>query len=92
MNRKLAQLAARRQHLVALVAAQRTVLVQDIEPWRARLALADRGVALFQYVRSHPVLLAGPALLLAVLRPRRVGNWLQRGWIMWQLGRRLRGR
>ena len=92
MNRKLAQLAARRQRLVALVAAQRSGLVHDIEPWRARLALADRGVAIFQTVRRHPAWLVGAALLLAVLRPRRASNWLQRGWIVWQLGRRLRGR
>ena len=91
MKRKRTQLAARRQQLVALAAAQRTILANDMEPWRARLALADRGVAMVQYVRRHPALMVGAALLLAVLRPRRTGNWLQRGWWVWQLGRRLRG-
>jgi hypothetical protein len=32
----------------------------------------------------------GAALLVAALRPRRVGTWLQRGWLMWEIGRRLR--
>jgi hypothetical protein len=32
----------------------------------------------------------GAVLLLAALRPRRAGKWLQRGWLAWQLGRRLR--
>jgi hypothetical protein len=92
MKRKRTQLAARRQQLVALVAAQRTVLAHDMAPWRARLALADRGVAALQYVGRHPALMLGAALLLAALRPRRTGKWLQRGWLVWQLGRRLRRR
>jgi len=92
MKRKRIQLAARRQQLVALAAAQRTILANDMEPWRARLALADRGVAALQYVRRHPALMLGAALLLAALRPRRTGTWLQRGWLVWQLGRRLRRR
>jgi hypothetical protein len=91
MNGKRARLAERRQQLVALAAAQRASLAQDIEPWRARLALADRGVAAFLYVRRHPALMLGGALLLAVFRPRRTGKWLQRGWLAWQLGRKLRG-
>lgn len=92
MKRKRTQLAARRQQLVALAAAQRTTLAHDMAPWRARLALADRGVAALQYVRRHPALMLGAALLLAALRPRRTGTWLQRGWLVWQLGRRLRRR
>jgi hypothetical protein len=90
MNGKLARLAERRRLLVARVAAQRVILAQDIEPWRARLALADRGVAAFQYVRRHPALMLGGALLLAMFRPRRAGKWLQRGWLVWQFGRGLR--
>ena len=92
MKRKRTQLAARRQQLVALAAAQRTILAHDMAPWRARLALADRGVAALQYVRRHPALMLGASLLLAALRPQRTGKWLQRGWLAWQLGRRLRRR
>ncbi|MDP1644838.1 MAG: hypothetical protein Q8K35_07330 [Thiobacillus sp.] len=40
MNKKLAHLAERRSQLVAQSAAQRTVLAHNLEPWRARLALA----------------------------------------------------
>jgi hypothetical protein len=49
-------------------------------------------LAVFQYVRQHPALILGPALLFAVLRPRHTGKWLQRGWMAWQFGRRLRRR
>jgi hypothetical protein len=90
MNDKLAQLAARRQQLVTQAADQRAALAYTLEPWRARRALADRGVAVFCYIRSHPALMAGGALLLAALRLRGIGKWLQRGLLMWQIGRRFR--
>jgi hypothetical protein len=89
MNKKLTQLAKRRQQLVAQAAVQRTALAISMEPWHARLALADRGVAALRYIRRHPALMLGAALLLAALRPRRVGKWLQRGLVAWQIGRRL---
>lgn len=88
MNNKLAQLAARRQQLVAQAADQRTALAHNLEPWRARLALADRGIAGLRYIRRHPVLMVGATLLFSVLRPKGVGKWLQRGLAVWQIGRR----
>ncbi|NDP47925.1 MAG: hypothetical protein GZ085_05940 [Sulfuriferula multivorans] len=90
MSSKLTQLVERRQQLVAQASAQRTTLAYTLEPWRARLSLVDRGVAVLGYVRRHPILMVGASLLLAALRPRRVGKWLQHGLIAWQLGRRLR--
>ena len=90
MNGKLARIAERRQRLVALAAAQRVVLAQDLEPWRVRLGRVDRGIAAFQYVRRHPVLMLGGRFLFAMFRTRRAGKWLQRGWLVWQIGRRLR--
>lgn len=91
MNRKLTRLAERRSLLIAQAEAQRTALALNLAPWRARLALADKGIAAVRYVRSRPVLIVGAALLLAALRPRRVGTWLQRGWLAWQIRRRLFG-
>lgn len=92
MNGKLTRLAERRSLLIAQAEAQRTALAINIAPWRARLALADKGIAVVRYVRSRPALILGVALLVAALRPRRAGTWLQRGWLAWQIGRRLRGR
>ena len=90
MNRQLARLAERRRQLVEQAAAQRSVLAYHAEPWRARLALVDQGVAVLRYVRRHPVLMAGATLLLAAVRPRPAGKWLRRGWVAWRLVRRLR--
>jgi len=90
MNRKLAQLAERRSLLVAQAASQRTALAHTMAPWRARLALADRGITLVRHIRRHPALIIGGVLLFAAWRPRRLGTWLQRGWLFWQIGRKLR--
>ena len=90
MSRKLAHLAERRSVLVAQAEAQRIALAHNLRPWRARLSLADKGIAAVRYVRRHPALLVGSALLLAALQPKRVGRWLQRGWLIWRIRNRLR--
>ena len=91
MSNTLAQLAARRQKLVAQAAVQRSTLAYELEPWRARLVLVDRGVAALRYIGRTPALMmAGGALLLVFWRPGHTGKWLRRGWVVWQLGRRLR--
>lgn len=90
MNPKMTQLAERRRQLVAQAAAQRTLLARDLEPWRARLAVADKGISIIRHVGRNPALIAGAVLLFAAWRPQRLGKWLQRGWVVWQFGRRLR--
>ena len=90
MNPELRHLAERRRRLVARSATQRSALARDLEALRAPLALADQGLAVLQYVRRHPALIAGAALLLAVLRPRLTGRWLRRGLMLWQVGLTLR--
>jgi len=92
MSEKLTRLVERRNQLVAQAAVQRAALAHDMAPWRARLEMADRGVAMFRYLGRHPALMAGTALLVAALRPLRIGKWLQRGWVVCRLGRRLLGR
>ncbi|WP_018078661.1 YqjK-like family protein [Thiobacillus denitrificans] len=89
MNRKSIRLAERRERLVVQAAAQRTALAKNLEPWRAPLALADQGVAALRYVRRRPALLVGVMLMVAVLRPKRLGRGLGLVWGAWQLGRRL---
>lgn len=91
MNLKRNRLVERRERLVAQAAAQRLALARDMERWRMPLALADQGLAGLRYLRLHPQWLIGPILLLAVLRPRRVGKWLGRGWVSWRVSRRLLG-
>jgi YqjK-like protein len=89
MSKKLVNLAKRREHLIAEASAQRLMLTQHIEPLRASLDLADRGLTAVSYVKSHPVWTASAGIaLLTLVRPNRVGRWLQRGWLAWQVLRR----
>jgi len=92
MNKKLLRLAERRERLVAQTAAQRVTLAENIEPWRMPLALADQGLSVLRYIRLHPEWIAGVVALIAALRPGRVGKWLGRGWVTWQVMHKLRGR
>lgn len=90
MNKRAQHLAARRERLVARAAEQRAVLAQLMEPWRARLAVADQGIAAVRTASRHPLLLAGIAVLLVAWRPRGVVKWLQYGVMAWQVARKLR--
>lgn len=92
MNKKRLRLAGRRERLVAQASAQRATLAENIEAWRAPLALADQGLNALRYIRSHPEWIAGVAVLIAALRSRRAGKWLGRGWMTWQVMHKLRGR
>jgi len=91
MNHKLTELAKRRARLVAQAETQRTALAQSMEPWRAPLAIADKGLAAVHYLRSHPALLVGAGVFLVALRPNRAVAWLQRGWVAWKVIRKIRG-
>lgn len=92
MNSKLTQLADRRERLVAEAAAQRMVLAQNIEPWRAPLAVADQGLAALRYIKRRPLWVIGGAILFASLGHGRIGKWMRRGWLTWQVVHKLRSR
>ena len=87
MNSELTRLGERRERLVARAAAQRIALAQDAAPWRARLALADRGVEALRIIRRHPVWLLGAALVPVALRPERTAKLIRFAWVGWRIGR-----
>jgi hypothetical protein len=92
MNNRLTSLAEHRTRLIAQIAAQRKALAQNIEPWRMPLARVDQGLTILRYIRRHPVWIAGAVALFAALQITRAGTWLRRGWVAWQMLRKLRGR
>lgn len=89
MNTTLAELAERRERLLARAAAERTALAHHAAPLRAALAVADRGVDAIRSVARHPIWLFGVPLILAVLGRGRASKWTRFAWIGWQLGRRM---
>lgn len=89
MNKKLSLLAQRRHLLTSQIAMQRQTLSTEMSPWRARLAMAERGLAAIQNVRSSPALWIGGAVLFGLFRKRRTGQWLKSGLAAIQLLRRV---
>ncbi len=85
MKQKLLRIAEKRNRLVLQVAAQRSELGQQVEPWRVPLARADQGLAALRYIKTHPVPMIGGVVLLALLRPRNAGKWLGRAFVAWRV-------
>jgi hypothetical protein len=85
MNKNLARLAARRNHLVDRAAVQRAALAHNIAPWRMPLALADQGISAWQFIKRHPKWMIGGSVLFAALGPGRAANWVGRGLLAWRM-------
>jgi hypothetical protein len=79
-----------RAALVARAEHQRQIVACCVEPWRIPLSVADRGIDTLQSLRRHPILILSGVGLFAALRPGRVGKWLRRGWLAWQILQKLR--
>ena len=95
MNAELIRVAERKASLVSKIGRQRTELAQILEPWHEPLAIVDKGLLAIHYLKSHPVLLVGLAIVSVVLRPKFSTKWFQRGWMVWNMAlavkRRLSG-
>jgi YqjK-like protein len=83
-RRRLAQIHARRERLLARSAAQREELALLLAPLRSPLAIADRGVAAAQYVRAHPGLVVIAAAVFVLLSPKRAFRWARRAFTVWR--------
>ena len=84
MNRRLAAIEARRARLLALAAYEREDVAQTLQSWAQPLDFIDRCVEAVRFVIARPPLIAGAALMLALLRPRRAFRWAQRAFGLWQ--------
>jgi hypothetical protein len=84
VNRRLAEIRARRELLLARSAVQREALALLVQRLRAPLELADQGFRIVRYAREHPgaVLLAVAAL--AALSPKRAFRWARRAVLFWR--------
>lgn len=83
MNRQLSEIRHRRSELLARIAEQRMQLRKTSLRWETPLAIADRGLAVASFFRSHPVLLAGSAALL-VVRRHGLAGLVRVVWQVWQ--------
>jgi len=93
VNKKLHELAQRREAIVLKAEEQRGQLVQHVEAWRPILSLADLGLEVIGFVKHHPVIAIGAgAVLFKLLWRSQVGKWFGRGWAVWQAVAKFRNR
>lgn len=83
MNKQMLAVMQRRGELLARIAAQREQVAGIGARWQAPLALADQGLAVVRFLRSHPVLVAG-VVELFVIRRRGVAGLVKGGWRVWK--------
>ena len=83
MNEQMLAVMQRRGELLAKIAAQRGQVAQIGARWQAPLALADQGLAVVRFLRSHPALVAG-VVALFVIRRRGVVGLVKSGWRVWK--------
>lgn len=94
MNEKLIALAERRQQLIHKIATQRIALVQNMEPLRQPLVVAEHGIEVIRYFRKYPILMAGVSALTGILMRKfhiaRISAFVQTSWSIFQLVRDVR--
>lgn len=88
-DRQLVEARQRQQQLLVRSDQLRRRLTDDMQVLQRPLALVDQVRQGWQWLRAHPEVLAGGALLLALLRPRRAWRLASRAWAGWQLWRRV---
>ena len=84
MIRRLAEIRARRELLLARSAVQRDALALLVQRWRAPLALADHGLRTVRYAREHPGALLLAVAALVALSPKRAFRWARRAILFWR--------
>lgn len=92
MNDRFIRIREQRARLIERAARQRGDLARDIAALSGPIAVADRGLAIIGYIKTHPVIVAAAAALVVVLRPRRSLGWARRGLMLWQTWRWLASR
>jgi hypothetical protein len=85
------ELALQKQRLQLKSAAQREALVAAAAGLVPVLTLFDTVREGTRWLARHPEWLAGGIVALAVARPRVVLRWLERGFLAWQMWRKVEG-
>lgn len=82
MNKRLLEIRLRRAELQSLIADQREQLSELSGRWRGAFMLADKGVAVFHFLRQQPLLLGVLTTVLVRFRRQiwRVGGT---SWGLW---------
>jgi hypothetical protein len=82
MSKSLAELAKRRAYLIEQSANQRAIVKTCMTTLRRPLAIADGGITVFLYLRTHPLVLLGSGLVYAGYRLKALETWSQKAWLV----------
>ena len=83
-----ADLALRRQRLLARSAALRALLAEQSVVLETPLAVADRVHAGARWIARHRDWVVGGVVVVLVMRPRRAWRLMRFGWWAWRSARR----
>lgn len=87
MLKKAVMLAQRREELLACSTIQRESLALQVQYLMHPLSHVDTGISLIKRIKKSPTLLAGLAIGLIAIKPRRVFAMLRNGAMAWQTWR-----
>jgi hypothetical protein len=84
------ELMRQRERLLARCDAQRAEIAALVPQWEGPLRIADRVVAVINYLRHHPATLGVLVAALAIVQRRGWWGWAQRGFVLWRTYRAFR--
>lgn len=90
MGSRMHEVMLRRQALLAKISTQREELAALALNWKTPLHIADQAWVAARFLRSHPLLVAGAAVLVAVRR-KGVAGLVKGVWRIWQTYRYVNG-
>ena len=86
---QLADIARRKQRLIALADVQRMVVAGCVRDLRGPVGIADRGLGVLRFLRNHPVAVGTVCAAIMALRGRSLLSLASRGLAVWRLWRSL---
>jgi len=84
VSQRLAAIEAKRARLIERAAREREDVAQTLQSWSQPLGFVDRCIGAVRFVISRPPLIAGAAILFALVRPLRTLKWARRAFGLWQ--------
>lgn len=86
------ELALRKQRLVMRSDTLREAIAADTAPLLPLFTASDKVVDGFHWLKARPGVVAGIAVVAAVLRPKTIFRWGRRGLFAWKAWQTLQSR
>ena len=84
------EISRRREDLVARNDSYRYQIADAFQQLQPRIDYVEAVVRFVNSVRANVAILSGIVALLTLRSPNMAFSWVRRGWVLWQLVRRIR--